>query len=223
MGKQICVQAGKTAGSCVRGVVSVSKKTGKVGTLIKKCVDSTANATIRMCARLGNLCKSISTDGQLAAWDEKQKDVYLRLGEEIFRGIKEKPESLLEQENVKNLLEQAGENESHIQEIKEATALQKHKMDGIAIFKQAKDNLQSKDPRMRRVAIRLFDRLGDKKAIPLLTKALEDPDSEVRERAARVLHKFADIAQASGTNESREEEDNQEKKEEQKQESDEEE
>ena len=181
----------------MRGVVLVSKKTGKVGALIKKCVDSTANATGRMCARLGNLCKSISTDGQLAAWDEKQKEVYLQLGEEIFRGIREKPENLLEQENVKNLLERAGENESHIQEIKEATALQKHKMDGIAIFKQAKDNLQSKDPRMRRVAIRLFERLGDKKAIPLLTGALEDPDSEVRERAARVLHGFVGTAKES--------------------------
>lgn len=194
MSKQICVEAGKAAGSCVRGVVELTRKTGKVGEVVKKCAVSTVDATKRFCAKVGNLFKRVSTDGQLAAWTEKQKDVFLQLGEQVFLGYQQRIENLLEQENIKNLLEQASECEKHKSEIKEAIVEQKRKMDEIVIFKRAKENLESQDPRMRRVAIRVFERLGDRKAIPLLTKALEDPDEEVRKHAREVLHKLINSA-----------------------------
>lgn len=190
MSKRICVEASKAAGSCVRGVIDLGRRTGKVGEAVKRCAEATADATKRLCAKIGNLFKRVSTDGQLAAWTEKQKDIFLQLGEQVFLGYQQKIENLLEQENIKRLLEQASECEKRKSEIKEAIAEQKRKMDEIEIFKRAEENLKSQDPRMRRVAIRVLERLSDKKAIPLLTKALEDPDPEVKERAAEVLHKL---------------------------------
>ena len=180
MNKEICIRAG----SCVTGILN-------------KCIGSVEFAARKMCARIGGMFKRISTNDQIAACDEKQKEMYEQLGKQIFRGIKEKNENLLGQEKIKELVTQLSESERHAQKIEEVIAQRKRKMDEIVIFKQAKNNLQSNDPGMRRVAIRVFGRLGDKRAIPLLTRALEDPDGNVRECASQILHGFVDIVKES--------------------------
>jgi HEAT repeat protein len=184
MDKEICIRTGKTACSCITEILN-------------KCIGSAGFAARKMSAGIGGMFKRISADDQIAACDEKQKEMYGQLGQQIFRGIKEKNENLLEQEKIKELVTQLSESERNVQKIEEVIAQRKRKMDEIVIFKQAKNNLQSNDPGMRRVAIRVFGRLGDKRAIPLLTRALEDPDDNVRECASQILHGFVDIVKES--------------------------
>ena len=65
-------------------------------------------------------------------------------------------------------------------------------MDALAIFKRAKSNLSSENPRVRKVAIRVMGKLGDRNAIPYINNMLEDSDPAVRAKAAEVLHMLVD-------------------------------
>lgn len=210
MGKEICVKAGKTAGGVVRYVVDTIKKTGKIGNSIGETISTGAKAVAEgwqsCCTGFDNFCKRIRYGSKTAAFESKQKDVFTRIGEKVFvekELKKEEDSNILEDIEMKEFLEKASSHEKEIQKIKDELAIQKQKMDTIAVIKRAKEDLENKDARIRRVAIRVLERVGTKEVIPYLSNVLNDPDSEVRERASDVMHKlvekFKEVQKSSAT------------------------
>lgn len=198
--KEICIKAGATAGSIVRCLIDSVKKTGKAGESVVEATGTLAKATSKecktLCSKVDNFCKRIGYGGKVAGWESKQKEVFMKIGEKIFdeKELKHTASSsdILEEKEIKELLKNARIYEEEIQKLKDEIALQKQKMDTLAIIKRAEEDIERDDPRIRRVAVRVLERIGTRDVIPLITKALADPDSEVRQRAAEVMHRLAD-------------------------------
>ena len=198
MDKQVCVTAGKTAGSVVRGASNLTESVRKGTSVISQTLVSTCKATGQILQevslKIGNLCSRVKTDSHFAYWETKQKEVFQKFGHEIFNLILSEEATVLENKKVKELLEEARNCEKELQKIKDEMALQREKMEIAITLKRAEVDLKSNDPRIRRVAIRVLERLGVKEAIPYLTKALNDTDVEVRTRASEVMHKLVNSA-----------------------------
>jgi len=190
MAKEICEKVSNAAASCVRRTMFLRKGFEKMRNLTKKSADSLSYSFKRMKAKMGNLRKRVKDESRLASCDEKQKTVFAELGREVFYGNDDKKNNAIELEQVKKLLKEAKDYEKQKQEIMDEISIQKRKMDEIVIFRKAILNLENSDPRIRRVAIRVLDRLGSREAVSYLTRALEDTDPEVRHRAREVLHKL---------------------------------
>jgi len=186
--KEICEKISNKVANCVRATFPICKGFGKVGELTKKGAETIFFSIKRLSAKLGNLRKRVSAESRFASYDEKQKVVLSELGGEVFYGLEDNKKDLLGHEPVKDLLKEARQYETSKREIKEEINLQKRRMDELAIFRRATLDLESDDPRIRRVAIRVLKRLDNKNAIPYLMKCLEDPDPEVRKKAQEALH-----------------------------------
>jgi len=205
MDKKVCVTAGKTAGSVVRGAAdlteSVRKGTSVIGqTLVSTC-KATGQVLHEVSLKIGNLCSRVKTDSHFAYWESKQKEVFHKLGKELFILKESEKTDILEDKKVKELIEEAHSHEKEMQKIKDEMALQRQKMELAITLKRAEEDLKSTDPRIRRVAIRVLERIGAKEAIPYLTKALNDPDMEVRTRASEVMHKLINTVEQAVQNE----------------------
>ena len=194
MDKQVCVTAGKTAGSVVRGASNLTESVRKGTSVISQTLVSTCKATGQILQevslKIGNLCSRVKTDSHFAYWENKQKETFHKFGQEIFRLTESGETNVLESKNIKELLEEARNCEKEMQKIKDEMAVQRQKMELAITLKRAETDLKSTDPRIRRVAIRVLERVGVKEAIPYLTGALNDPDMEVRTRASDVMHKL---------------------------------
>jgi len=184
----MCEKIGNTAARCVHLTFSVYKSVGRVGKLVGKTAGSVSYSFKRTWAKLNNLCKRVSAESRLASFDEKQRAVFSDLGKKVFHRLEEKGQDALSDDSVKKLLEEAHEYESRKGQIRNSMTLQKRRMDEIVIFRRATLDLQNEDPRVRRVAVRVLKRLGNRSAIPHLTKSLEDTDPEVRKVAKEALH-----------------------------------
>lgn len=188
--KGTCVAVGKCVGSTYRKVV---EKTSGLRHFFGKVTRSVGEETKVILAKVGNLFKRVKHDGHLAHWEMKQKDNFARFGEEIFRIKEAELDTMITDKDVKKIVEQIKEDQSHIQQIKDAMYAQKRHMEETLMFKRAVDELTSPESRMRRVALRVMERLGKKEAIPYLVKLLEDPDQEVRDRAREVIQKLTSL------------------------------
>ena len=185
--KGTCVSVGKCVGSTYRRLVD---KTDKIRHFLRNASRSVAEETEVICAKFGNLFKRVKNDGQLAHWEMKQKDNFAKFGEEVFRLKESELNKMFEDQNVKKVVEQIRQDESQIQKIKDAMYVQKKRMEETLIFKRAVDELKSPEARLRRVALRVIERLGKREAIPYLVTLLEDPDQEVRQRAKEIIQKL---------------------------------
>lgn len=194
MAKQVCVTAGKAAGSVVREAANVTESVRKGASSVSKtCISvakSASEAVQEVTLKFGNLCSRVKTDSQFAYWETKQKEVFGKLGQEIFTLVQSNVAVNFEEPKLKELLEDIRKYETEIQRIKDEMAAQRQKMELAISLKRAESDLKSKDPRTRRVAIRILERIGSKEGIPYLTAALNDSDQEVRTRAAEVMHKL---------------------------------
>lgn len=201
MAKEVCVKAGKAAGAVVRetaGVtVSIRKGSAAIGQTVVSTVKATGQAMQEVALKLGNLCSRVRTDSKLAYWETKQKEAFGKFGQEIFGLIETNVPAVFEEQKVKELLEEIRSCEKEIQSIKDEMAAQKQKIEIAMTMKRAESDLKSQDPRIRRVAIRILERIGNKDVLPHLTNALNDPDKEVRTRAAEVIHKLVNVARES--------------------------
>lgn len=167
--------------------------------LCKKVGRRIVDQTRIFLARLGNLCKRARDDGGLAYWQTKQIDAFAKLGQKVFELLPTHKENIFEQDEIKQLVKEVEDCVSHIQRIKDEIDLQKRKMDRLAILGVAKKGLKSKDPKSRRAAIRMLEKVDDKGVIPLLMDALGDPDEQIRSRAADLLHRLVDSLKLGAT------------------------
>mgnify|MGYP001558279115 CR=1 FL=1 len=193
--KEVCITAGKTAGGIVHCFIDSLKKTGKVGETVIKvtdlCIKTTYKGYKTVVTKTDNFFKRIGYGGNLACWESKQKDVFMKLGEKLFNEKKSNQDkssgNIIKGEEVEGLLEKAKTCENEIQNIKDKIAIQSKKMDDIAIIKRAKKDMENKDARVRKVALRILERVGTKEVIPIISWALSDPDSEVKQRAVEII------------------------------------
>lgn len=192
--KKVCVEAGKVAGNVVRGASDITATVRKNTSVIGKNLAATCKATGQVLnnarLKLGNLYSRVKTDSKFAFWETKQKESFQKLGQEIFKSIESEEPDALENKTVKDLFEETRNCEKEIQKIKDEMAVQRQKIDLVITLERAETDLKNKDPRIRRVAIRVLERVGAKEAIPYLSKALNDPDPEVRSRAAEVMSRL---------------------------------
>ena len=201
MAKQVCVKAGETAGNVVRTTANATK--GLVGgcSVICETISTVAKSTYQMtkevCAKLGNLFHHVRKDSQIAVLETKQKEIFSKLGQEVFSSVESGVTNIVEDEKAKELLKSAVNCEKEIQNVKDEIELQQQKMEEIAILKRVKNELQSEDPRIRRVAIRVLERVESKEAVSILSQCLSDPDIEVKTRAADVMRKLVDKMEKS--------------------------
>lgn len=195
MAKQISVQAGKIAGEVVRTTSQITKQTSAGCSIISRffysAVEAMNSAMKDVCARFGNLFTRIKEDSRLAVLETKQKDSLQELGKEVFSLFKDQEERVFENDKVKEFLSQVQNYENEIQKVKDEIAVQKQKMEERAIIERVKKELKSDNPRTRKVAIRILERIGNKEEIlELLSHNLNDPDPEVRVRVAELVHKL---------------------------------
>ena len=201
MAKQVCVKAGEAAGSVVRTTANATK--GLVGgcSVICETISTVAKSTYQMtkevCTKLGNLFHHVRKDSQIAILETKQKEIFSKLGQEVFSSVESGVTNIVEDEKAKELLKSAGNCEKDIQKVKDEIELQQQKMEEIAILKRVKNELKSEDPRIRRVAIRVLERVENKEAVSILSQCLSDPDIEVKTRAADVMRKLVDKMEKS--------------------------
>lgn len=179
-----CVLVGKLVGSAYR---KMAEQTRKIRYFLGRAAGTVAEEVRVMTAKFGNLFKRVKTDGQLAHWEMKQKDDFAELGEEIFRLKEAELDSLFKEESILKILEQLKQDQAKLKEVKDAVYGQRRRMEEIIIFRHALDKLKNPEARVRRVALRVLERLGKKEAIPHLVNLLEDPDPEVRQRARDII------------------------------------
>lgn len=186
--KGICVSVGKCVGSTYQATVGT---TTRVAFFFSNVVRTVADETTGICSRIGNLFKRVKGDSRLAHWEVKRKDDFAELGGEIYKLKGKNLESILEEEKVKKILEKVEEDQSEIQKIKDAITDQHKKMQRMVVYKHSMRQLQNPEPNVRRAALRVLERLNDRRAVPEVVALLSDPDAGVRAQARQVIHKIA--------------------------------
>jgi len=175
---EVCVKAGKAAGTIVR-------KTNEG-------VEKVKGGAMTICKKVGDICGS-----RLRRLKTKKKKAVGKLGTEIWNLYEGKIfKSVFEQDGVKELVSEIEDYDKEIQELKKEIETRRKEKERRAIIKAARADLKSKDPGIRKAAIRVLDKLADKSSIPYLNKVLDDPEKEVRESAAKVLHKLVNTVAA---------------------------
>ncbi|MCB4791427.1 MAG: HEAT repeat domain-containing protein [Elusimicrobia bacterium] len=196
---KVCIFAGKFAGDVVRKTSGITEKLSGLckGTekVLSRAYEKIGVSTTTACRKLGNLCKVVKNSGGLAHWEEKEKEALLKLGTEVWKSHEEKTlKPLFENSSIKPIVKEINNCEQEIQEGREEIEEQKKRMDELAVFNHARSNLGSKNPRVRKVALRVLGKLGKKEAIPYISRLTNDPDSEVRQKAIEVLHELIDLS-----------------------------
>jgi hypothetical protein len=190
--KGTCVAAGKCVGTTYR---KVSEETQKFGMFLEKSFQTVREEMKMIFARMGNLFKRVKTDGKLAHWEMKQRDNFAKLGEEIYRKKKSELNKLFNEENLKDIFAQIETDEEKIHEMKGINDKQRRRMEEMILFKHAIKELKSSEVKMRRVALRVLERLGKKEAISYLVELLNDPEPEIRSKASEIIQDLSEIAQ----------------------------
>lgn len=127
MDKQVCVKAGESAGSVVK--TTSNKTRGLVGICRVICetvglvIKSTCQTTKEVCTKSGNLFHRVKKDGQIAVLETKQKDIFSKLGQEVFSSVESGVTNIVEYEKAKELLKSAHNCKKNIQKIKDEIAL----------------------------------------------------------------------------------------------------
>ena len=183
-----CVAIGKCSGSAYR---SMAEKSSRVGHYLDKAAKAVAAEAHMLWMRFGNLFKAIKTDSQLAHWEMKRKDDFAKLGEEIFRHKEPEIEHLIPDEDFQAIVSRVREDQDRIRSIEGEKSAQHRRMREMSVFKHATAQLDSSDPRMRRAALRVLERMGRTDAIPHISRLLHDLDDEVRARARAVIQKLS--------------------------------
>jgi len=166
---KICEAAGKAAGTVAR---KTEEGLGKV-----------KEGTSTICGRLGNLCGF-----ELARLEKKREQIIAELGNEVWCLYHDKIyKSVFEQDTVKELVSKLNACEKEIKRIENELEAQRKKKEKKAALKEALSELKNKDPKVRKAAIRVIEKMNGNDAVKYLNKALKDKDSEVRKRAAEAL------------------------------------
>jgi len=169
---KVCVEAGKAAGTVVR-------KTNEG-------VEKVKGGTMTICKRVGNIC-----GGEIKRLEKKKKKAVSRLGTEIWSLYGGKVfKSVFEQDAVKKLVREIEGYDRELDELRKKDEARKKAKARKAMIKKARTDLKSRSFDVRKAAIRVMDKLGDKSAIPYLNMVLDDKEKEIRESAAKVLHKL---------------------------------
>lgn len=122
MSKQICAEAGKVAGQIVRTTAAAKQKAceriATVGRSIGPVIKSVENSTKDLCAKLDDICKLIKKKRQLSDLRAMQKNIFQKIGQEVFSSSDSGRKDILENLEAKELLKQADACEKKIQKLK---------------------------------------------------------------------------------------------------------
>lgn len=183
-----CVAMGKCSGSMYRAVAENGSRIGRYMDAAARTVTDEARM---MWLRLGNLVKSIKTNSQLAHWELKRKDDFAKLGEELFRRKESELERLVPDEDFKAVLQRVRKAQDRIRGIEDDRQAQNKRMREMTVFRHAAAQLRSPEPRIRRAALRVLEKLNRSEALPHIASLLKDPDDEVRARAREAINKIS--------------------------------
>lgn len=191
--QEICDDFSEAADNAVRKTMKMLErmKGGFISSLIKS-----EEVTMTICEKISNLCKK-----QASTAYTKKNEAIAKLGAEVWALYQDKVfKSIFQQDNVKKLIEELEVYEKEVREIEEKILAEKKEKERREKLRKAVSDIRSDDPRVKRSAIRVMEKIGGKEAIPYLNEVLDDPVSEVRESAARVLHKLVnDVARDTKT------------------------
>jgi len=202
-GKEICVKVGKTTGEIVHCFLDGIKKTGRLAKPAFSFLDDISGTLLggleRVFFKFGNVHALNKYERKIAEWQALQKEVYAQLGKAAY-GEKEGKQgdeaAGTVEDNIRSeLTQKINYYDGEIQKVREEMARQKDKMDEFTIVKRAKSDLRSRNPKVRRVAVRVLEKVSNRAAIPVVSRALNDPDPEVREEAVAVMYKLVDKVQ----------------------------
>lgn len=204
---KICLTAGKVAGGIARKTAGIRSRIGGVclntSKGIKKICSEMAESPVSICKKLNNLYRTIKGKGSIASREEKEKDIFEELGEVTWGMYRNKCAThIFENDRVMKILKDIENLDEEIKKRKTEMALQKEKMDAWVILRRAKINLESNNPKIRKVAILVLNKLSDNESIPHLNRMLDDPDMKIRKKAVEVMHNIINATVKKAVSES---------------------
>jgi hypothetical protein len=183
-----CVTVGKCSGTVYRAITEQSELLGRrLGGVARSLTDELR----LMWLRAENLMASIRNDSQLAHWEMKRRDDFARLGEELFERRKEELEAMYRDDDYQEIIGSLCDNEKRIGRIRDDRTARFKRMREATVFRHALAQLRSPEPRIRRAAMRIIEKIGRPEASAAVARLLQDPDTEVRVRAREALLKLS--------------------------------
>lgn len=189
-----CVNIGKCVGSAYR---SVSGKAGRMAGFLNGALRRVSDGAAGVCARVDNFFGRIKGDSRLAKMEMERREDFARLGGEIFRLKGREIEGIVPGEKVKEIVAKLSLDEVRIGEIRDQMRSQQKKMQEMAVFKHAMLHLRASDPRVRRAALRVLEKLQMKECMSEVVALLEDSDAEVRIQAQGLIQKLTHLSPES--------------------------
>jgi len=183
--KRVQVVSGKTAGILARETLAIAKRAGSVPSAIKARTAEVLEVT-------GKTLRVKKLRGDVKKWEKKKRAIFAKLGELIFELVERKAKNIERSKDIRSLLTELRKCEAEMRWIKSQTVeIEENSKEKIG-YHEAIAGLSSKEKDIRLAAVKSLEQLGNKDAIPILAKRLEDPDSKVRQETIRVLHKIID-------------------------------
>lgn len=126
--KEICIKAGVAANEVIHCFINTAEKAKKAGRSAVKLTDEYTKATAKGCRNIytnvDKFRRRIETKFKLAYLQNKQKEIFIKIGRIIFNGKESKQGNILERNEMKELLKQAKLCRDNILKIKEDIANQ---------------------------------------------------------------------------------------------------
>lgn len=182
-----CVNVGKSVGSAYR---SVFGKGGRITGFFSGALSCVSDASAGACARIDSFFGRIKGDGRLAKMEIERKEDFAKLGGEVFRLKGREIEGLVPGEKVKEIVAKLSLDEARISEIRDQMRSRQKKMQELVVYKHAMLHLKAADPKVRRAALRVLEKLQMKECMPEVVVLLEDKDAEVRIQAQGLIQKL---------------------------------
>ncbi len=189
-----CVNIGKCVGSAYR---SASGSACRITGLFRGAFRCVSDGTAGVCARIDSFFGRIKGDSRLARIEVTQKENFAKLGGELFRLKGREIEGLVPGEKVKEIIAKLSLDEARIGEIKNQMRTQQKKMQEMVVYKHAMLHLRVSDPRVRRAALRVLEKLEMRECVSEVVALLEDADAEVRIQAQGLIQKLTRLSSDS--------------------------
>ncbi|MCK5579555.1 MAG: HEAT repeat domain-containing protein [Planctomycetes bacterium] len=189
--KVICVTAGKLAGDIARRVYPIGREVSKLGSTAYQGAQQVVKKGEQAVKDTFACCGTHGRKKELKQTARKQHQIFTQLGAEIFHLMQKNIQDVLGQPQVEKYIKELGEIERQFKEAKRAMEDEHLEKERVAIFNRAVKDLKNTDTRIRLTAIRVLEKLGKKESIAYLSKALSDPDKNVRARASAVINKLS--------------------------------
>ena len=153
---------------------------------------SLASAAAAARDRTPSVCCADPLEAKRERLEKAHKEILGRLGLETLAISRRNPPSAEDVEMVNKLTMEAQARETELLEIRDAIVRKRQDREIDSLRRSAEADLKSPSANVRRVAVRVLDRVGKRETIPVLTAVLRDPDPDVRSSAAQTIHKLVE-------------------------------